>query len=139
MNAPFVVDASVTIAWVRPAQGNPESVEWLEKVGKGSLLIVPSLWSLEVANALIVLQRRGRILVEERRRALFFLGELPVEIDDEASRVGLSRLSDLAAEQDLSVYDAAYLELANRRRLPLACKDGPLRAAAGRLGIPVQP
>lgn len=41
MNAPFVVDASVTIAWVRPAQGNPESVEWLEKVGKGSLLIVP--------------------------------------------------------------------------------------------------
>lgn len=60
---------------------------------------------------------------------------LPLRIDTDAAALAFSRLSDLADTYELSVYDAAYLELAQRRKLPLACTDGPLRKAAKRAGI----
>jgi predicted nucleic acid-binding protein len=88
-----------------------------------------------VANALIVLVRRRKLADEERQAGLGWLRGLRVHVDHEMSALAFSRLSELAAAHQLSVYDAAYLELAQRRRLVLGCKDGALRTAARRAGV----
>jgi predicted nucleic acid-binding protein len=107
----------------------------LDAMADGVRLEVPALWSLEVANALLVLRRRRKMTEEDRQAGLGWLRRLPFRVDDEGARVAFSRLGDLAATHDLSVYDAAYLELAQRRALPLGCKDGALRKAAAREGV----
>jgi predicted nucleic acid-binding protein len=131
----FVADASVTIAWVHPAQATTETEAMLDALADGAALEVPALWPLEVANALLVLVRRRKLAPDERTTALDWLRLLPAKIDHEAATLGFSRLSELADLHQLSVYDAAYLELVLRRRLPLACNDGPLRQAAKRAGV----
>jgi predicted nucleic acid-binding protein len=131
----FVVDASVAIAWVHPAQATDATRAMLGYVRQGAVIHVPALWPLEVANALLVLSRRHKLTEAERRAALGWIERLSFTTDHEMSAIAFRRLSDLAGEHALSVYDAAYLELALRRGLPLACKDGPLREAAAKCGI----
>jgi predicted nucleic acid-binding protein len=88
-----------------------------------------------VANALLVLVRRRKVSEDERQTALGWLGGLRLRFDHEMTSLAFSRLSEVAAAHQLSVYDAAYLELAQRRKLALGCKDGPLRTAARRAGV----
>jgi predicted nucleic acid-binding protein len=109
----------------------------LDAIEAGSIVEVPALWPLEVANALTVLVRRRKLTEGEREIALGWLRNLPVRIDHELASLAFSKLSELASAYGLSVYDAAYLDLADRRTLPLACADGPLRKAAGQRGIPL--
>lgn len=135
MRRAFVADASVAIGWVHPAQATPQTAAMLEAIADGATVEVPSLWPLEVANALLVLRRRRKLTEDERQAGLGWLRGLPLRIDHEAASLAFSRLSELAAAHDLSVYDAAYLDLAQRRRLVLGCKDGPLRRAAGQGGV----
>lgn len=135
MTKGFVADASIAIAWVHPAQATRKSRELLDAVYDGAQLRAPALWPLETANALLVLSRRGKITEAERQASLAALANLSVEIDHEASGLAFRKLSDLGSTYDLSVYDAAYLELALRSKLPLACKDGPLRDAAKRCRV----
>lgn len=137
MTRAFVVDASVAIAWVHPGQASAESDRMLEAVAAGSVLEVPAIWPLEVANALIVLARRGKLTARERDAGLGWIRRLPVRLDHDAATSALTTLAGLAASYQLSVYDAAYLELADRRKLALGCKDGPLRKAAVRHGVPL--
>jgi predicted nucleic acid-binding protein len=131
----FVADASVAIGWVHPAQATSHTTAMLDAIDDGATLEVPALWPLEVANALVVLERRRKLTRDERLAGLGWLRSLPLRIDNEMALLAFSRLSDLASAHQLSVYDAAYLELAQRRRLPLGCKDGPLRKAARRAGV----
>jgi predicted nucleic acid-binding protein len=131
----FVADASVAVAWVHPAQATTQTAAMLDALADGATLEVPALWPLEVANALIVLVRRRKLNEDERRTGLGWLRGLPLRIDPEAASLAFSRLSELAAAHQLSVYDAAYLELAQRRQLELACTDGPLRKAAKQTGV----
>jgi predicted nucleic acid-binding protein len=133
----FVADASVAIGWVHPAQATRETAAMLDAIADGATLEVPALWPLEVANALVVLVRRRKLADDERRAGLGWLQGLRIRIDHEMSGLAFSRLSELATAYQLSVYDAAYLELAARRRLALGCSDGPLRAAARRAGVPL--
>ena len=107
----------------------------LEAIASGATLEVPAIWPVEVANALTVLVRRRKLTDDERRTAVSLLRGLPVTVDSDMAALAFTTLSDLAAVYNLSVYDAAYLELAKRRRLVLACKDGPLRVAARRCGV----
>jgi predicted nucleic acid-binding protein len=107
----------------------------LEAIAEGATLEVPALWPLEVANALTVLVRRQRLTEHERQTALGWLRGLRVRVDLEMASLAFSRLSELATTHRLSVYDAAYLELAHRRKLALGCKDGPLRKAAKQSGV----
>ena len=130
MSEGFVADSSVGVAWAVESQASAATDELLEKVAVGIPLVVPALWPFEVANSLLVLLRRRRILPEEQTRALNALTRLPLVVDDEGSRLAFGRTSELAAEHGLSVYDAAYLELALRRKLPLASRDDALRKAA---------
>lgn len=134
----FVADASMAIAWLHPAQATDDSAMWLSAVEGGAGLVVPAIWPLEVSNALLVLQRRRKLTTRERREALRLLDALPVTIDDEAAERAFGELAELAEQEVLSVYDAAYLDVALRRGLALACKDGPLRAAAERNGITLE-
>jgi predicted nucleic acid-binding protein len=106
----------------------------LDAIAEGAIIEVPALWPLEVANALAVLVRRGKLTDAERRAGLAWFRALPLRVDHEMATLAFSTLSSLAAAYHLSVYDAAYLELAQRRRLALCCKDGPLRRAARKHG-----
>ena len=131
----FVADASVAVGWVHPAQATPQTAAMLDAIAEGAILEVPALWPLEVANALTVLVRRRKLTENERQTALGWLRVLPLHVDHEMSSLAFSRLSELASTYHLSVYDAAYLELAQRRKLILSCNDGPLRKAATRCGV----
>jgi predicted nucleic acid-binding protein len=133
----FVVDASIAVAWVHPAQATPQTDSLLESVYEGAPLEVPALWPLEVSNALLVLERRKKLTGAERETALAALRKLSVKIDHEMAGLAFAKLSDLVSRHQLSAYDAAYLELAQRRKLPLACKDGTLRSAAMVLKVKV--
>lgn len=131
----FVADASVAVGWVHPAQATTQTAAMLDAIAEGATLEVPAIWPLEVANALIVLVRRRKLKEDERQTALGWLRGLPVRIDHDSASLAFSRLSELAAAHHLSVYDAAYMELAQRRKLALGCKDGPLRNATTQAGV----
>jgi predicted nucleic acid-binding protein len=135
MTQAFVADASVAIGWVHPAQATSETAAMLDAIEAGALLEVPAVWPLEVSNALTVLVRRRKLAEEDRQTGLGWLRALPVRIDHEMASLAFSKLSELASTYKLSVYDATYLELAERRTLALACKDGPLRKAARQRGV----
>jgi predicted nucleic acid-binding protein len=130
MSKGFVADSSVGVAWAVPSQASDATDALLDQVAGGTPLIVPTLWPFEIANSLLVLLRRKKILAPERIRALEALARLPITVDDEGPRLALGRISELAADHGLSVYDGAYLELAVRRKLPLASRDEALCKAA---------
>jgi predicted nucleic acid-binding protein len=131
----FILDASIAISWVHPAQATAQTQAMLDAVAEGATLIVPAVWPLEVANALLVLVRRRKLVESDRQIALGWMRGLRVQVDQEAAAHAWDRLSEIAAAHHLSVYDASYLEVAQRRRLALGCKDGPLRKAAVRAGV----
>lgn len=135
MTTSFIADASVAIGWVHPGQATTHTAAMLDAIAEGSSIEVPALWPLEVANALAVLVRRRKLTEAERHAGLGWLRGLPLRIDHEMASLAFSRLSELASAHQLSVYDAAYLELAQRRKLVLGCKDGPLRKAARQSGV----
>ena len=130
MSEGFIADSSVGVAWAVHSPASKATDDLLDSAAAGTPLVVPTLWPFEVANSLLVLLRRKRILAEERERALGALVRLPLVVDDEGPRLALGSISELAAEHGLTVYDAAYLELAVRRKLPLASRDVALCKAA---------
>ena len=98
---------------------------------------VPALWPLEVANALLVGERRRRITPAETARFLAILATFPITVDDETVAHAWLDTMHLARAQNLSSYDAAHLKLALRRGLPLAALDGKLKTAAQAVGVPL--
>lgn len=98
-------------------------------------VVVPALWRLEVANSLTVAVRRGRIDADFRRACLADLALLDIATDQHTDFHAWSETLNLADHFQLSLHDAAYLELAARRSLPLATLDDELRAAASALGL----
>jgi predicted nucleic acid-binding protein len=130
MSEGFIADSSVGVAWAVHSQASAATDELLDRVAAGTPLVVPTLWPFEVANSLLVLLRRKKMLAEDRDRALGALAQLPLVVNDEGPRLALGRISELAGEHGLSVYDAVYLELAVRRKLPLASRDEALCKAA---------
>ena len=139
MKRAFVADAPVAIGWVHPAQATPDTDALLDALAAGGIIEVPALWPLEVSNALTVLVRRRKLIEAERQLALRWLRSLALRVDHEMAALAFSRLAELATAHGLTVYDAAYLELAQRRGLPLACRDGPLRDAARRADLEIWP
>jgi predicted nucleic acid-binding protein len=95
---------------------------------------VPASWSLEIASGLVMAERRGRIKPAESAAFVAMIEELPIVADEATGVRALHETISLAREHRLTAYDAAYLELAMRRGLPLATDDRSLRAAAQRAG-----
>ena len=131
-----MLDASVTLAWAFEDEAEGYADAALEALSDGGRAIVPDLWVYEVVNALVVGERRERILPAESARFLKLLQEMPIEFE-ETSFSGLPGLASLAREHALSAYDAAYLGVAARRGIPLATRDRSLREAARRSGVAV--
>ncbi|HSW07155.1 type II toxin-antitoxin system VapC family toxin [Aquabacterium sp.] len=128
----FVVDASVSAAWFLPDEATPATELALQATATHDVW-VPGLWLLEVGNLLLSAQRRKRITAEKRRELAIAAAALRIRVDRES--VAIDVLDDIAARHGLSAYDAAYLELALRRGLPLATQDEALRAAMSRAGV----
>ena len=126
---PIVIDASCVLATMLPDETDSYAARAMGLVAKGGAR-APSHWPLEIANGLLMAQRRRRITNAMRLDSLADAQALPIELDDQTSGVVWSAASALAARHNLSVYDAAYLELAMRLRLPLATLDRDLRKAA---------
>jgi predicted nucleic acid-binding protein len=98
---------------------------------------VPVRWPAEVANALLIAVRRGRISQEKANRFLLDLRALPIRLDPESSDAVFDQVFKLAEQYSLTIYDASYLELAIREGLPLATLDNDLRKAARASGVPL--
>ncbi len=132
----LIIDASLTMTWYFEDEATQASKDLLDTVARAGA-VVPPLWRIEVANAFQSGIRRKRIDAAYRDASLADLGRLPIIIDaDTDAHVWTTtlRLSDRYA---LTIYDACYLELAQRRNLPLATLDQELRAAAHALGLPL--
>jgi len=97
--------------------------------------IVPMHWPLEALNGLAMAERRRRIDSTRRRGLIEFLRDLPITIDPETVNQVWTGTSQLAEQHRLTLYDAAYLELALRLGLPLATLDQDLRAAGDAAGV----
>ncbi len=132
-----VLDCSVALAWGLPDEGSAQADRLLGRTARGALFWVPALWWHEVANALLTARRRQRLSEPDRVRLVELYGSLPIQTDAPVGPELVRRLHALAEEQTLSAYDAAYLELAQRRDIPLATLDAGLRAAARRAGVAV--
>ena len=129
----IVIDNSVFLTWCLGDEDDPTATHAMQRVAdKGG--VVPRIWWYELRNALVMNERRGRI---SSQQVLDTLGDslaLGISIDDDHDG---SLLLDLARRHDLTVYDAAHLEVAVRRSLPLATLDRRLRAAAEAIGVDI--
>lgn len=130
----LVLDSSLALAWCFEDERTEVATSLLYRVADAGAL-VPALWRLEVANGLQSAIRRGRIDVAYRDAVLADLGDLAIVIDPETDRKAWSDILALADRFRLTVYDAAYLELADRHQLPLATLDQALRAAGATLNV----
>jgi predicted nucleic acid-binding protein len=130
----FVLDASIALAWCFADEASPAADAVLDRLADEEAA-APALWRLEVANALAMAERRGRLSVAGLTRSVALLQRPAIAIDAEGSERGFRDLLDLARSERLTVYDATYLELALRLGVPLASKDIKLRKAAARLGL----
>jgi predicted nucleic acid-binding protein len=135
LNAEFIVDASVGIAWVYQSQATPETDHLLNQVAAGATVVVPGLWFFEMSNILLIAQRRHRLTVGQRKAAMEKLTAMQLTVDEEGTRNAFGKTSELAEKYGLTIYDATYLELALRRSLPLASRDEALRNAAKQCGL----
>ena len=133
MNA-FVLDCSATLPWVFGSEATPATNALLESLSQGTQAWVPALWHLEVANVLIGAEKRERI---DEAGITQFLGALEVfeiNTDSETMVKAWNPTRSLAQQHGLTSYDAAYLELALRKGLPLATLDKSLIKAVKKSG-----
>ena len=135
---PLVLDCSLAMAWCFEDEASPEADTLLERV-RDDGAIVPALWFWEVANVLTLAARRGRITSRDVATRLALLSTLPIRVDEDAVVRAWREAALLAQRETLTVYDAAYLELAARHGAPLATLDTELRRAALRIGLTVLP
>jgi predicted nucleic acid-binding protein len=130
----FVLDCSVTMAWYFKDEAQAYADAVRTALG-GAGAVVPALWPLEVANILALGERRKRSTEAEAGVWLRYLRRLPIQVDGETPARAWSDILHVARLHGLSAYDAAYLELAIRRGLPLATLDDRLKAAAKAAGV----
>jgi predicted nucleic acid-binding protein len=132
----LVLDSSATLAWIYSDEVT-EGIRQLFDTVADTGAFVPALWRLEVANSLTIAVRRGRIDAEFRRAALDDLAMLEITTDNQTETHAWRETLQLADRFRLTLYDAAYLELAHRRGVPLATLDEDLSSAALALGLNV--
>jgi len=130
----LVIDCSLTMAWYFKDEATPYTTAVRAALAT-ERAIVPSLWSLEVANVLLMGERRKRSTQAKAAKWLQFLSLLPIAIDPETSFRAFDPILGLARANALTAYDAAYLDLALRKGLPLATLDNDLKKAAGAVGV----
>jgi predicted nucleic acid-binding protein len=130
----LVLDTSIAIAWCIKDEADP----YADSIARGlahTRAYVPSIWPLEVSNALLIAERRKRSTEAETAQWTQFLAALPLAIDNPPLPLVFTAIVSLGRTHGLTAYDAAYLELALRRGLPIATLDGKLKTAASKVGV----
>ena len=131
----LVIDSSTALGFLLRDEQAPSALKALAAMEDGIPTFVPTHWWLEVTNGLLTAERRKRASQAEVAEALHLVRELPAATDDDTgSRCGTETIA-LARQYGLTVYDAAYLELAMRRGATLATDDHALRQAASKAGV----
>ncbi len=133
----FIADASVTLPWCFEDEATSWTDSLLDRLRAGDGILVPAHWPTEVSNGMLIALRRKRI--QPGRPELFWdaLAALPIEVEPPLSPLQAKAVLVLSAQHGLTVYDAAYLELAKRKSLPLATLDTDLIRAASAEGVPL--
>lgn len=129
-----VVDASTALAWCFPDETSSYADSILVSL-EGKTILVPTVWGLEIANAILVGDRKKRINQSEIRRFTTLLKSLPIVQDLQPVSEHVSNVLSLAREYSLLAHDAAYLELAIRHNAPLTTLDTRLQKAAKQAGV----
>lgn len=136
--SPLVVDASIALTWCFDDEASSETDAIFERV-RDDGAVVPGLWYLELANVLLQAERQGRIAPGDAVTRLALITQLPIVADVHSETRTWRDVLPLARAEGLTIYDAAYLELAVRRGLWLSTRDKALRGAAVRIGVAVLP
>jgi predicted nucleic acid-binding protein len=132
----FVVDNSVVMAWCFQDEAVRYADAVLDMLVEGTAL-VPAIWPLEIGNVLVAAERKKRLSKADSVRFLALVTNLPITIVQESPERMLTEIVALARMQQLSTYDATYLDLAMREDIPLATMDKALLSAARRCRVPV--
>jgi predicted nucleic acid-binding protein len=136
---PFVLDASVTLAWCLEDERSPQALSVLNDLRRNRAR-VPGIWPAEVTNALLAAERRKRISQRHVDAALGYLLSLPIDIAVDANGFQTyQEVLSLARRLGTSVYDAAYLHLAETLTIPLATLDKRLITPARKLRLELVP
>jgi len=128
----FVIDTSVAMAWCFQDEAT-QATEAVLDLLREDQVVVPAIWPLEVANVLLVAERRGRLSEAQASRFLELLAQLPINVD--TSPTDMAGIVATGRRHALSSYDAAYLLLAERLGTTLATLDKPLAKAARKAGV----
>jgi len=131
----WVLDASIALAWALPDEASDQADRFLSRVTAKDVLWVPSLWWYEVANALVVAERRKRLTEADGIHLIDLYRALPIKTDMVSGTAVIEQLRTLARQYNLTAYDVAYLELALRKGLGLATADLNLRSASKKAGV----
>lgn len=134
--AAFVLDCSVAVSWFMPDEA--AHTKLLDRIAEQGV-IVPALWYLEIGNVLLMAERRQRITAYQRQEALSLLKQLPISVDKLLPQQAWHETMNLACQHQLTLYDACYLELAQRLILPLATYDKNLIKAANNVSVTIVP
>jgi predicted nucleic acid-binding protein len=132
----FILDNSVVMAWCFNDETDSYADLVLENL-EFSEAFVPTIWSLEVGNVLLVAEQRKRLSEADSIRFLSLLSELPIFVEQESPDRMIKEIFSLAKEYQLSTYDASYLDLAMRKGLPIATRDSALSKAAQKCKVPI--
>jgi predicted nucleic acid-binding protein len=133
----LVIDGSTALGFLLADERPDVALKALDAMENGTPTVVPAHWHVEVANGLIMAERRKRASQADITEALNLVAGLPVVTDDETARRAVSDTAALARQYGLTIYDAAYLELAMRHGASLASTDGDLIKAAAAAGVPI--
>ncbi|MFM9859388.1 type II toxin-antitoxin system VapC family toxin [Pseudoxanthobacter sp. M-2] len=135
---PYVLDVSLTMGWLFEDEATDAGWQLLDRAIRTGVT-VPSIWAYELANVLFVAERRGRVTPAQSSAFLNRLDGLRIDIEATASSHLLAVVLPLARSTGLAIYDAAYVDLAQRLDLPLATKDRRMAEAAANLSIRLLP
>ena len=131
----LVIDGSTALGFLMSDEHAPGAMAALDALERGVPTFVPAHWPLEVANGLLMAERRKRASQADVTEALHVVLALPIEIDRDTTRHVAGETAGLARQYGLTIYDAAYLELAMRLGATLATSDAALAKAAKKAGV----
>jgi predicted nucleic acid-binding protein len=136
MTEHFVIDNSVVMSWCFKDETNKYADAILHKLCEARA-VVPSIWPLEVVNVLLVAERRKRLSEADSTRFITLLTQLPIIVEQERPENMMKELLTFARANNLSSYDASYLDLAMKRGYPIATSDNKLIQAARRIDVQI--
>ena len=135
----LVIDGSTALGFLMLDEQHPDALKSLAIIESGTPTYVPAHWCVEVANGLVMAERRNRASQADITEALNLVAAIPVIEDDETARRVGSDTTALARQYGLTIYEACYLELAMRRGAALATSDHALAKAEKAAGVAIFP